>query len=209
MSDAERRNVIKRRTEMNELDLKNELTFSWHNLGTFWTKFGEKVVNGVPLTFLYRENFFSHKIILIAVKQDMTDKLKTVTVGGLVLNDYEPSSGLRSVADGEYVQVTGVKFEKEVQGGGVAKQFYKYLVSRNFVVVSDREQYKGAIALWRSLARDSVDSSFRVMVYNDRTHKFVKDPSNSIEYTGENINPAKIWGGKEKRDVLLYLTTRG
>ncbi len=131
---------------------------------------------------------------------DSQDKYQKI-IGVLGLNKFEPK---KAHPGKDLRQVAVVKIEKSFHNNGIAQELYKTLVKHGVTLVSDGTQYKGARRLWQYLAEESVQSEFRVLVFDTNVNDFIED---GRVYDGNNINPSEIWGD-DKEDVLLCLVTK-
>lgn len=103
-------------------------------------------------------------------------------------------------------QVVMVMVDKRFAEQRIALQTY-VAIAKRFDLVSDYQQYLGAKALWKSLARrDDVN----VYVFDGNNNDYMSDISGKIiKYNGKNIDDMHIWGQAEHhKSILLVATTK-
>lgn len=88
---------------------------------------------------------------------------------------------------GEVYEVSNVQVIPEFRMHGFASAVYTYLVNHMGIIISDKYQYDGAVALWKAMAKKVHSIGLKVIVVNMTTHE-------QTEYDGHNIPDADIWG---------------
>lgn len=88
---------------------------------------------------------------------------------------------------GNVYEVSNVQVIPEFRMHGFATAVYAYLVKEMGIVISDKYQYEGAVALWKAMAKKVHSIGLKVVVINMKTQE-------QTEYDGSNIPDDVIWG---------------
>lgn len=102
-----------------------------------------------------------------------------------------------------FVKGTSIREDRAYQG--FTRRVYE-IICQHYSMVSDVTHYRGAKALWQSLARSS---NVNIYVYDYATEDWLRDTANKpIRYNGKNIPYDKIWGTSyEHEDRVLMATS--
>ena len=103
------------------------------------------------------------------------------------------------------VNVNGVAVTQEMQGMGVAKTIYKYLVNQlHFTILADETQYFGARKLWSRLSKEL---DVTVDVIDIEKKEFLKKNVDIVHGKLDNEFDKEFWSrNDDKKNVRFILT---
>lgn len=102
------------------------------------------------------------------------------------------------------LQISMVRVNKGQQQQGLVRQTYSWLTTQ-YDIVSDREQYLGAQALWKSIARRP--GKVNIYVYDGQRKDYVRNEQGIVRYNGTNIDDTVIWGQESSYKKVLLVAT--
>lgn len=98
------------------------------------------------------------------------------------------------------VQVDTVAADRRSIRQGLARECY-VVASRKYDIVSDDVHFLGAVDLWKSLARQTLNY---VYVWDSAKKEFLQDSYGQIiRYNGSNVADDVIWGNSENKILLI------
>ena len=104
----------------------------------------------------------------------------------------------------DYHQVSMVVVGDQFADHGYTREVYEYLASK-FDLVSDHEQYLGAVRLWRSLSRSD---KINIYVYDGEINDYIHNDTETVKYNGKNISDSHIWGDTVLHSMRLLVATK-
>lgn len=97
------------------------------------------------------------------------------------------------------------------EGLGIASYVYLRLALAGLTIISDSTQFDDGKHLWLKMARESLNSGYKITIFNDVMNKYLTDQNgNIIQYDSTNIDDCEIWSTNRdysKMDILLVLST--
>jgi hypothetical protein len=148
---------------------------------------------------------FINKLILLNTKNNIryfikTDKSSAYAINkdNVIVLQLKLSLFDINISSEEGIQTNMVKVSNKVKEEGIAKTLYKLLIKSYDTIICDRDQYDGARALWKSLAKEN----YHLYIYNE-----VKDTlTKVINFDNEKA----IWSFTDysKENILLVISSK-
>lgn len=152
----------------------------------------------VPSSFINRLTLLDNiNDISYYIKQDKSVAYAIIKNNTIIL-ELKLSNFDISVSKEEGLQTNMVKVDTDYVKFGVAKTLYKLLIEKYNTIICDRDQYDGARALWKSLAKEN----YHLYIYDE-----VKDTLTKVI----NFNNEKaIWSFTDysKENILLVVSSK-
>lgn len=116
------------------------------------------------------------------------------------LEIHTSASDAFSVKGRHLLHVASVSVSEEESGTGRTRSVYE-IIAQHYALVSDNVHYRGAVFLWKSIARSS---NVFVYVWDHSTMDWLRDSRGTpVKYNGTNISADTIWE-RRKNTVTAY-----
>jgi hypothetical protein len=101
------------------------------------------------------------------------------------------------------LQVDGVRIGDKAKHQGWGFYLYLTLAKCGYVVISDNTQYIGGKELWKKVARNVINSNYKVYVIDSGVVRVGADGT-PVVYDGHNIDDAELWSADGSRKYTVF-----
>jgi hypothetical protein len=101
------------------------------------------------------------------------------------------------------LQVEGIRIGDKAKHQGWGFYLYLTLAKCGYVVISDNNQYIGGKELWKKIARNVINSNYKVYVIDSGAVR-VDTAGRPVTYDGHNIDDAELWSINRSRRYTLF-----